>query len=59
MKTWKEYYLECKDIYNKETKLDNSSINVYDLNEALIGTYKNIQSHKEELYKNGLTDNFD
>ena len=31
MKTWKEYYLECKDIYNKETKLDNSSINVYDL----------------------------
>jgi len=31
MKTWKEYYLECKDIYNKETKIDNSNINIYDL----------------------------
>ena len=31
MKTWKEYYLECKDIYNKETKIDNSNISIYDL----------------------------
>jgi DNA adenine methylase len=29
--------------------IDNS-INVYDLNEALIGTYKNIQSQKDTLY---------
>ena len=31
MKKWKEYYLECKDIYNKETKIDNSNISIYDL----------------------------
>ena len=29
--------------------IDNS-INAYDLNEALIGTYKNIQSHKDTLF---------
>ena len=31
MKTWKEYYLECKDIYNKETKINNSNVSIYDL----------------------------
>lgn len=31
MKKWKEHYLECKGIYNKETKIDNSSISIYDL----------------------------
>lgn len=28
----------------------NGSINVYDLNEALIGTYNNIKNNKDELY---------
>ena len=31
MKTWKEYYLECKDIYQKITKQDTTSTNIYDL----------------------------
>tara|TARA_R110000796_G_scaffold185672_1_gene302524 strand:+ start:1640 stop:2545 length:906 start_codon:yes stop_codon:yes gene_type:complete len=31
MKTWEEYYIECKNVYNKETKQDNLSPNIYDL----------------------------
>tara|TARA_B110000858_G_scaffold103988_1_gene119122 strand:- start:4671 stop:5546 length:876 start_codon:yes stop_codon:yes gene_type:complete len=31
MKTWGDYYLECKDIYNKNTKIDNSNVSIYDL----------------------------
>ena len=27
MKTWEEYYIECKNVYNKETKQDNLSPN--------------------------------
>ena len=31
MKTWEEYYLECKDIYKRSTKQDNSTVNIYNL----------------------------
>ena len=36
---------------NNEYIKINGSINVYDLNEALIGTYVNIRDNKDELYK--------
>ena len=39
----------------------NGTINVYDLNEALIGTYNNIKCNKEELYDeiNNIITEFD
>ena len=61
MKTWKEYYLECKDIYQKITKQDTTSTNIYDLgimvdpfptNQTYFDQIFSIQKSLSKIYKN-------
>ena len=67
MKTWKEYYLECKDIYQKITKQDTTSTNIYDLgimvdpfptNQTYFDQILSIQNKLDILYQDKINYTF-
>ena len=51
MKTWSEYYRECKEVYQKETGVDTTSVNVYDLLCKVATKENNFFNFDDEYYR--------